>query len=127
MGNHAVRQRGHDIIVSLGAGKLVSFLEENPGLLLLAIFGDFYKFPESCHFLAVQPKGQFAFGQPFTRVTVRLPNPVVPDDDRSSAVLLWRDDSFERSIRQRMVLNAYGHALDARAVARTILHGLLHQ
>src|SRR6185369_5745913 len=67
MGNEAVGQRGHYIVVSPGASKLVALLEENPGLLLLSGFGDFYEFPESRHLLTVQAEDQFAFAQPFTR------------------------------------------------------------
>ena len=122
LGDHAVGQRRDDVVLRQRPRPLVLLLEQKPRVLPITGLANAHQLPQAGQLFAVQPKDELALLHALARVADRFPRAAIPDDDVAGAVLLRRDRAFERTVRDRMVLDMDRHALFGGVVARSLRH-----
>ncbi len=102
---------------------LLAVLDHQPVLALLARAGlHAHQRPFAPEPLAFEPEDELALLQPRLEIADRLPEAAVPEHDRATAILAFRDDPLEAAIGEGMVLGPDGKPLLGRVVARPARH-----
>ena len=119
----ARRQRLDHAELRLAARRRVALLDEQPGVLALAVARTHaHQGPVALQLVAGQAEFQLARRMAGARVAVWLPLAFVPHDHFTGAVMAGGNGAFEAGVVQRMVLDFDRHAARLRIQARTLGH-----
>src|ERR1700761_3780148 len=67
-----------------------------------------HQMPFALQPFAMQNERQAAFAVVATRVTYRLPSPLIPQHDGTAAILALGNGAFETAVIERMILDMHG-------------------
>ena len=116
----------HDVELRLGSCELVPFLHEQPAsapVLRLFFFLQLHEHPRARELLAMEPELQEPRAVALVRVADRLPPAPVPEENRSAAVLPFRNDSLETAVLDRVILRLHREPLHRGVETRPLRDG----
>src|SRR5206468_279106 len=113
-----------NVILGRGPGRIVALLEEQPLPLLTGLGGatGTDEHPAAAKLSAVEFEFEFAGAVVLVRIAERLPFAAIPKHDCAAAVFAFGNDSFERTIIDRMILDVHRQPFDGRIETRPLRH-----